>query len=177
MNDLENVISGDTLTSTSVNNQLLVVASANEEISRCQKEYLQSIVEVAYYSEKIKRKNDSGTKIAAWAISIGVALLLLLINIWLPFIFLFFAVIVFNSGGLSSEKETIAYQNRKDFFKKYSNVLSADQKIKWKDDSYSSESSFEGWICQECSCKNSDAASFCTSCGKEKPTIISRDRL
>ena len=37
MNDLENVISGDTLTSTSVNNQLLVVASANEEISRCQK--------------------------------------------------------------------------------------------------------------------------------------------
>ncbi len=180
MNDIqakENIFNS---ANASVEKQKSALSESTSQLAAAQSAYLNGVVRAATLSEKTRRKKDTLCNLIVWGSCAFIALIMLLINPLFGVLFIVgVGIIAFVVKNQTEDAKTVNYNNRKDFFRKYSHAVPTGEKLKWKDGAISYSGSVStnpivmntttGWTCPQCSTKNTNGSNFCSSCGTKKP--------
>ena len=159
-----------------VNQQQKKYADSLNQLTQAKNAYLSNVVHTATIKEKAERKKDVLYNLLVWG-SLGLLTLILLItNVIIGIVFVVcVGMIVWLIKQQTSDKRSVAYNNRRSFFIKYSDYIPANERMKWKNWNNSSNGSNsniivdDGWVCPICKKNNTNNSNFCISCGTEKP--------
>ncbi len=135
MNDIqakENIYNATTATVKKQEESLSAVAA---QVAQAKYIYLCNMVHTAVLSEKARRKKDLLAKLIVLGISAIIGLILFLINNVAGIVFIAIVTIIAAFVKHRTGDAKVAnYNNRKAFFSKYADAISADEQLKWKNE-------------------------------------------
>lgn len=138
MNDIQAKENIYNATTAAVKKQEESLSAAAAQVDQVKYIYLHNMVHTAVLSEKDRRKKDLLAKLIALGISAIIGLILFLINNVAGIVFI--AIVTFIGAFVKQRTggaKVANYNNRKAFFSKYADAVSADEQLKWKNESAS----------------------------------------